>query len=148
MNDNIVIRDVSQTDQDVWLRLWDGYNAFYQTEVPSQITGLTWQHILDPQSAIFCRIAETTGKVIGFSTSVLHDSTWTAAPSCYLEDLFVDPAYRGHGIGRKLINDLIMLAKTNGWPRVYWHTREDNSARKLYDEFVKADNFVRYRLQF
>ncbi|HEY8263776.1 MAG TPA: GNAT family N-acetyltransferase, partial [Methyloceanibacter sp.] len=34
-----------------------------------------------------------------------------------------------------------------GWSRLYWHTRESNvAARRLYDKFAKADDFVRYRL--
>ena len=86
--------------------------------------------------------------MIGFSTSVLHETTWTIAPVCYLEDLFVAPAFRGRGVGRMLIADLIERAKSNGWSRLYWHTRAGNPARRLYDEFDKADDFVRYRLFF
>ena len=148
MSDKTVIRDALPADHDDWLRLWTGYNTYYEASVPPATTARTWQRILDPNSSTFCRIAEVDGRVIGFSTSVLHDSTWTAAPGCYLEDLFVDPECRGKGIGRKLIEDLVSLAKKNGWARLYWHTRDDNPARKLYDEFVAADRFVRYRLQF
>lgn len=148
MNGETTIRDALQSDLNAWLLLWAGYNTFYETSVPLDITSLTWQRILDPGSMMFCRIAEYDGRVVGFSTSVLHDSTWTSAPGCYLEDLFVNPACRGKGIGRKLIDDLVSLAKTNRWSRLYWHTRDDNPARKLYDEFVTADRFVRYRLQF
>jgi GNAT superfamily N-acetyltransferase len=148
MNEKMIIRDALPPDQNDWLRLWAGYNAFYEASVPADITAKTWQRILDPESAMFCRIVEYEGQVIGFSTSVLHDSTWTPGPGCYLEDLFVDPAYRGKGIGRKLIEDLVSLSEKNGWSRLYWHTRDDNPARRLYDEFVAADRFVRYRLNF
>lgn len=47
-----------------------------------------------------------------------------------------------------LIADLVDRAKVKGWSRLYWHTRESNPARRLYDEFTKADDFVRYRLTF
>ena len=87
-------------------------------------------------------------QLLEFSVSVLHDGTWTAAPICYLEDLFVDPRCRGQGCGRLLIQDLINRAKSQGWSRLYWHTRSDNPARRLYDEFALADDFVRYRLIF
>ena len=85
---------------------------------------------------------------VGFAVYFYNFSTWLGRPGLYLEDLFVDPECRGKGIGRKLIEDLVSLAKKNGWARLYWHTRDDNPARKLYDEFVAADRFVRYRLQF
>ncbi len=57
---------------------------------------------------------------------MLHAGTWTEQPICYLEDLFVDPALRGKGIGEALIDDLIAQAKEHGWSRLYWHTRENN----------------------
>jgi hypothetical protein len=43
------------------------------------------------------------------------------------------------------MQDVIDHAKGNGWSRLYWHTRADNPARRLYDEFAAADDFVRYR---
>jgi len=91
------------------------------------------------------RIAESGGEITGFSISVVHIGTWFAGPACYLEDLFVDPAHRGRGIGRALIQDLADLGKQHGWSNLYWHTRHDNPARKLYDEFTGADGNVRYR---
>ena len=54
---------------------------------------------------------------------------------------------RGHGIGRALIEDLLALARDRGWSRMYWHTNVSNqTARRLYDGFAKADDFVRYRM--
>ena len=143
-----MIRDATPSDEVDWKRLWAGYNAFYQASVPAAITSRTWERIQDPSSPIFARIAENDGTVVGFSISVLHEGTWVTAPICYLEDLFVEPACRGKGVGRLLIRDLVDLAKDRGWSRLYWHTRENNPARRLYDEFIEADDFVRYRLQF
>jgi GNAT superfamily N-acetyltransferase len=66
---------------------------------------------------------------------------------CYLEDLFVDPAARGGGVGRALIEDLIALARGQGWQRLYWNTDTSNeTARRLYDSFVQDDGHIRYRL--
>jgi GNAT superfamily N-acetyltransferase len=144
----IALRDPVGADEVSWRQLWSDYNAFYEATVPEAVTAATWQRILDPESAIFSRLAIIDATVIGFSVSVLHDGTWTTAPICYLEDLFVDPRYRGLGCGRLLIQDLIDRAKSRGWSRLYWHTRSENPARRLYDEFASADDFVRYRLFF
>jgi len=52
-------------------------------------------------------------------------------------------------VGRALIDDLITLARNKGWSRLYWHTHAGNeTARKLYDTYTQADDFVRYRISF
>jgi GNAT superfamily N-acetyltransferase len=143
----IIVRPAASADEPGWRGLWAGYNAFYEATVAEAVTRSTWRRLLDPQVPIIGRVAERDGHIVGFSNSVLHESTWATAPVCYLEDLFVAPAVRGAGIGRALLQDLVDLARSNGWPQVYWHTRANNaSARRLYDTFTPADGFVRYQL--
>jgi GNAT superfamily N-acetyltransferase len=142
----IQIRDALPADREDWHRLWAGYNAFYKANVPPETTERTWQRILEPESAMLGRVAELGDLVVGFSISIVHEGTWVVEPICYLEDLFVDPACRGRGIGRKLIEDLMAVGKARGWSRLYWHTHRNNPARRLYDTFAQADDFVRYRL--
>jgi GNAT superfamily N-acetyltransferase len=144
----IVIRDPTAADENVWRLLWADYNAFYGVNILKSVTAHTWRRILDPASTVSCRLAVVDDHIAGFAISVLHDSTWTATQVCYLEDLFVAPAFRGRGFGRLLIGDLVDRAKTKGWSRLYWHTRTGNPARRLYDEFAGADDFVRYRMSF
>ena len=48
--------------------------------------------------------------------------------------------------GKALIDALIAEGKREGWSKLYWVTRENNPARKLYDKYGKADDYVRYRL--
>ncbi|MGY1490603.1 N-acetyltransferase family protein [Methylobacillus pratensis] len=141
-----LVRDVRPDDELAWRRLWAGYNAFYETSVSPEITSLTWQRILNPAAPVLGRLLEVEGRLAGFSVSVLHEGTWVSGAVCYLEDLFVDPAYRGRGLGRMLIQDLVDCGKARNWSTLYWMTRRDNPARHLYDEFVQADDFVRYRL--
>ena len=127
--------------------MWAGYVAFYEAEVSEAVTAGTWRRLLTPGPDMFGRIAEWQGAAVGFTVCVLHPGSWTLAPICYLEDLFVDADVRGHGIGHALIEDLVVHARDCGWSRIYWHTRESNdAARRLYDKFAKADDFVRYRI--
>jgi GNAT superfamily N-acetyltransferase len=142
----ISIRDPQPTDETAWRELWAGYNAFYETVLPETVTARTWQRVLDPASPICGRLAVANDTVAGFSICVLHEGTWVVAPICYLEDLFVAPKFRGQGLGRMLVADLVQHARMKGWSRLYWHTRNSNPARQLYDEFTKADDFVRYKL--
>ena len=139
------MRALSAADEPVWRELWDGYCAFYETDVPADVTAVTWQRLLDRDAPMEGLVAERDGAVIGFVNCVVHPSTWAKADSCYLEDLFVSPDARGSGAGRALIEAVIARAREHGWDKVYWHTRQDNArARTLYDSFTQADDFVRY----
>jgi ribosomal protein S18 acetylase RimI-like enzyme len=141
------IREPRPADESAWRRLWAGYVAFYEADVSEEVTAATWRRLLKPGSTMFGRIAEWQGTVAGFTVCVLHPGSWTLVPACYLEDLFVDPGVRGQGIGRALVEDLLNTAQKRGWSPVYWHTRQSNdTARRLYDKFAEADDFVRYRI--
>ena len=143
----MLIRDPRPEDEAAWRRLWAGYVAFYEAEVSEDVTAATWRRLFTPDSNMLGRIAEWRSDVAGFTVSIIHPGSWTLAPLCYLEDLFVDPDARGHGIGQALIQDLIDIGRKRGWSRLYWHTRTSNeTARRLYDKFVTADDFVRYRM--
>jgi len=145
--DGLLVRDPRPDDEAAWRHLWAGYVAFYDADVPDAVTAGTWARLLDPNSGMIGRLAEVNGAVLGFTVSVIHPGSWTLQPVCYLEDLFVDPQARGHGIGRALINDLVALARARSWSRLYWHTKTSNeTARRLYDRYVEADDFVRYRM--
>ncbi|MGD9658922.1 MAG: GNAT family N-acetyltransferase, partial [Methylocystis sp.] len=90
-----LVRDIREADAQDWRRLWAGYNDFYAASVPAEVTEHTLRRLLDPASALGGRVAEIDTRVAGFTVSVLHDSSWTRSPICYLEDLFGDPALRG-----------------------------------------------------
>lgn len=143
-----IIRDATAADEAAWRRLWDQYLAFYKVKLADDVTANTWARILDPSSRVAIRVAEVDGTLAGFAIHHFHDSTWVKTPDCYLEDLFLDATYRGQGIGRALIDDLIAITKAKGWSRLYWHTDRDNAtARKLYDTYAPEDGHVRYRLR-
>lgn len=142
----VIVRELCAEDYLQWRPLWDGYTHFYECELDESVTAFTWERALNPHSSLFCRVAENDGKVIGFAMCLLHEGTWSTAPICYLEDLFVDENFRGAGAGHALIDALLAEGKREGWSKLYWITRENNPARKLYDKFGEADDYVRYRI--
>ena len=140
-----IIRAALPADEPVWRELWKGYCEFYEAQVPDEVTSRTWKRILDPDSQIMCVVAEVEGKVYGFAHCVVHENTWETQAVCYLEDLYVRPGARGRGIGTALLEWLRNAMRAEGWARLYWVTKADNvEARRLYDRFTTADDFVRY----
>lgn len=145
--DPLILRAANAADEPEWRRLWAGYTAFYRTDLPETVTRATWTRAMDPASGLLIRVAAQGAHLAGFALAILHPGSWTDRPICYLEDLFVDPDRRGGGVGRALIDDLLDLARQRGWSRLYWHTeRENHTARRLYDQYISADDFVRYRI--
>jgi GNAT superfamily N-acetyltransferase len=143
------IRPVAPTDLDAWLPLWDGYNAFYgrtgPTALPREVTDTTWARFFDPYEPVHALVAERDGGLVGVTHFLLHRSTTSIAPSCYLQDLFTDEAARGAGVGRALIEAVTDWARTAGAARLYWQTQESNrTARRLYDRMATLTGFVVY----
>ncbi len=65
-------------------------------------------------------IADYAGQPAGFALFFHNYSTFLAKPGIYLEDLFVDPALRGKGIGKALITYLAKLAVERDCGRLEW----------------------------
>lgn len=142
------IRPALPSDEAAWRALWKGYCDFYEVDISDAVTARTWARILNPDSGVLCMVAEVDGQVYGFANCVVHENTWELQPLCCLEDLFVAPAARGHGLARALIEWLHKAMRAEGWARLYWMTHQDNTtARRLYDRFAPADGFVRYVLK-
>jgi GNAT superfamily N-acetyltransferase len=64
----------------------------------------------------------------GFALFFQNYSTFLARPGLYLEDLFVRPEYRGHGIGRKLLARLAKIAQERQCGRVEWAVLDWNES--------------------
>jgi GNAT superfamily N-acetyltransferase len=91
-------------------------------------------------------VAEQDGRVVGLVHYLFHRHCWRVENVCYLQDLYADPAVRGTGIGRKLIEAVYAAADDAGAPAVYWLTQDDNAAgRRLYDRVGQHTNFIKYQ---
>ena len=143
------VRPVEQRDFDAWQPLWSGYNAFYGREGPTalapEITATAWERFFDPDEPVFALVAEAEGTLLGLAHYLFHRSTTRIELTCYLQDLFTDPAARGRGVGRALIQGVYERARAAGIRRVYWQTHETNAAgRLLYDKVARHLGFIVY----
>ena len=73
-----------------------------------------------PNPVIHVLIAEWNGEPAGFALYFFNFSTFVGRPGLYLEDLFVRPALRAHGIGRALLRALARVATERNCGRMEW----------------------------
>src|SRR5881296_1671406 len=71
-------------------------------------------------------MAERGGRAVGFALFFTTFSTFLCKPGLYLEDLFVEPAHRGAGIGKALLRRLAALAIERGCGRFEWRVLDWN----------------------
>lgn len=142
----ITVRAPREGDAQAWRALWGEYCRFYRESVPPAVTDALWRKLTGGDAALTGFIAEAGGVPVGFAHTLLHASTWSLAPSCYLEDLFVARPARGGGAGAALIEEAGNAARARGADRLYWHTQEFNAAaRSLYDTLAQRTSFIVYR---
>lgn len=138
------IRPLRASDHDAWHALWTAYLAFYGSSVSDAVYARTFDRLLGDDPADFsCFVAEVDGAVVGLVHYLFHRHCWKLDNVCYLQDLYADPAVRGQGLGRKLIEAVYDAA---GDQSVYWLTQDDNlTAQQLYDRIAVKTNFIKYQ---
>jgi len=97
----------------------------------------------------YCHVAEVDGEVVGISIWFLNYSTWLGKPGIYLEDLYVDPAHRGKGLGLALLKELGAICIERGYERLQWWVLDWNEPSiELYKSLgaVPMDEWTIYRV--
>lgn len=82
-------------------------------------TELIEENVFDKQYA-HVLLVEENGIVVGFALYFFNFSTFIGKPGLYLEDLFVEPHYRGKGYGKKLLIELAKIALDKDCGRMEW----------------------------
>lgn len=103
-----------------------------------------------PSPLFHCLLAECDGQVAGFSLYFYKWSTWTGRGTLHLEDLFVDPAFRGRGIGFGLLQRLAAIAVAKGYQRFEWEVLDWNTlARDFYHQIgaTHKEGWYPYRME-
>jgi GNAT superfamily N-acetyltransferase len=74
-----------------------------------------------------CDLAYWNDEHAGFALWFYNYSTFRGRAGIYLEDLFVDKAMRGKGIGRSLLKNLARRCVAEGLPRLQWWVLDWNA---------------------
>jgi len=142
----VLIRDATPDDLDEICRMIVELAEFEQArdEVVFERAEVG-RHLFGSKPAAHVLMAMSdAGEVAGMALWFTTFSTWVGQPGIWLEDLFVRPEYRSHGLGRALLE--AVRARTNG--RVEWAVLDWNqSAIDFYDSLGArpVDGWTRYR---
>lgn len=144
----ITIRPLNENDRTRWEQMFQAYAEFYKTSIPDGGFDAVWAWIFDSANEFWCDIAEDkNGGLIGFTQYQLMHRSLGGSQVCYLSDLYVEPAIRGSGAGRALIDHVLAFAKARDLPGVRWLTQDFNyPARRLYDSYGPKTDFILYNV--
>lgn len=88
--------------------------------------------LFDENPKAFCDIAEWNGEPAGFAVWFYTYSTFSGRHGIWLEDLFVHPQFRGHGIGKALMAGLAKRCLDEGLPRLAWWVLNWNEPSRVF----------------
>jgi GNAT superfamily N-acetyltransferase len=90
--------------------------------------------LFGPRPAAEALVGEVDGQVVAFALFFTNFSTFLGRPGLYLEDLYVQPAHRGRGLGKALLKQLGALALGRGCGRFEWSVLDWNeNAIRFYE---------------
>ena len=143
-----MIRTIQLKDKERWKKLYIGYADFYKVEMNEKILETVWEWLNDVNHELKGIGYEVDGKIVGLAHYRKLLSPLKGKYIGYLDDIFVDPEYRGQKIGEKLLNKIKEISKANDWNLVRWQTDEDNlTAKKLYDKVATKTKKNVYELK-
>lgn len=83
-------------------------------------------HLFGARPVAEAWVADANGQVVAFALAFTSFSTFLGRPGLWLEDLYVEPEWRGRGIGKSLLRHLAALALRRGYGRFEWSVLDWN----------------------
>ena len=96
------------------------------------------ESMFGPRRACEAVMLEVDGRAVGFALYFISFSTFLCKPGLYLEDLFVEPAMRGHGFGKALLRHLARICVERGYGRFEWRVLDWNEPSIRFYESLGA----------
>jgi GNAT superfamily N-acetyltransferase len=103
-------------------------------------------HLFGERPVAEAMVAEQGDAVLAFALFFTNFSTFLGRPGLYLEDLFVEPAHRGKGIGKALLTRLARLAAERGYGRFEWSVLDWNESAIRFYEHMGATVMPDWRI--
>ena len=118
------------------------------SEAVATVEGLTAALFSDPPHAEVL-LAHVGDDAAGFALFFYNFSTWTGKRGIYLEDIFVRPPMRRHGVGAALFREIARIAVERDCPRLEWAVLNWNELAINFYKKIGAtakDDWTTFRL--
>ena len=143
-----MIRNLEQKDKKNWAKLYNGYADFYKVPMNTGVLDTLWGWILDENHDVKGICYELEGKIVGIAHYRTMPRPIKGQYIGFLDDLFVEPEFRGQKIAQTLISHLKSLSKANNWNGIRWINHSSNeNAKKLYNKIANNTGFELYELK-
>ncbi len=148
----MTIRPATYDDIDAVLPMMLAYCDFYEVEHPNEpaLQEMARQLIdADDDRGFLLVAADDDDRPVGFSACGWKWSTLRGARCVIMEDLFVDPEFRGRGVADRLISESAAVARRGGAPAMLWQTQPANKrAQAVYDRVGgQPERLIEYELE-
>jgi GNAT superfamily N-acetyltransferase len=144
------IRPATLGDVPVILDLIRGLAEYERMLDQVEATATTIEASLFPRDgsapAAHCVIAGIDGAPAGFALYFFNYSTFLGRPGLYLEDLYVRPEWRGHGLGKALLLHLARIANERGCGRMEWAVLDWNAPAIAFYESLGAKRMPEWQI--
>ena len=133
---NVTLRKIEETDFTDLIALFHEFAAF-EKHSEKMINSVAQMSSEKAHINGFVAVNEAH-EIIGYATCFFAYFTWIGK-SMYMDDLYVKPEFRGQGIGTRLINSVIELAKTEQCKKLRWQVSEWNQPAIDFYKSLGAD---------
>ncbi|HEU4735884.1 MAG TPA: GNAT family N-acetyltransferase [Solirubrobacterales bacterium] len=143
------VEPVTQAQFERLLPLIAAYQRFYEVEeIDEERNRAFFARFIAPSDDGMLLGAWRGEQLAGYACLYWSFSSTAAAETVLMNDLFVDPAARGQGIGRALIEASADIARKRGAHHLEWMTAPGNeTAQRLYDATgAKRSTWIEYEL--
>lgn len=139
MTDSVSIRPATPDDVPTILALI-GELAEYERLAHEVATTVESLHLslFGPRPAAEAILAEIDGQAVGYAIYFTSFSSFTGRPGIYLEDIYVRPPIRGHGVGKQLLAYVAGVAVERGCARLEWAVLDWNEPSIRFYESLGA----------
>ena len=142
------IREIQLKDKNQWRKIYKGYADFYKVEMNDKILQTVWSWLHDKNHEVNGIVYEVDNKVVGLAHYRRMPRPLKGQDMGFLDDLFVDTAYRNKKIGQKLIKEIKVISTKEKWDLVRWITHQYNiKAKSLYDKISEKTIWEVYEMK-